>query len=107
LHEFELFKKLGYTRFKIADQDHIADQKPPYPSLEGQYVDHQFERGSSGLFGNELPGEWLTARQAIWRYRVIFLGYYLFGDFGILKGLLRLPFFGRLCPAWYDTHAAT
>jgi FkbM family methyltransferase len=106
LHEFEMFKRLGYSRFKIVDQDHIDWQKPPNPAAERRYVEHRFERGSSGLFGEELPGKWLTTRQAIRRYRFIFLRFYLFGDFGILRRLLRVPRLRKaLTPPWYDTHA--
>lgn len=106
MYEFEMFKKLGYSRFKIVDQDHIDLQKTPNPAAEGRYVEHKFERGSSGLFGEELPGKWLTMRQAIWRYRFIFLRYRFFGDLGILRRLFRVPGLRRvLTPPWYDTHA--
>jgi FkbM family methyltransferase len=106
LYEFEMFKRLGYSRFKIVDQEHIDWQKPPNPAAERRYVEHRFEPGSSGLFGEELPGKWLTTRQAIRRYRFIFLRYHLFGDFGILRMLLRVPRFRKtLKPPWYDTHA--
>jgi len=109
LHEFETFKVLGYSRFKIVDQRQIDRQKPLNPAAEGHHVEHRFEPGSSGLFGKELPGKWLTARQAIRRYRFIFLKYRLFGDFGILRILLRVPGFRKILkPApWYDTHAMT
>ena len=89
LHEFEMFEKLGYTRFKIVDQEHIDRQKPPNPAVEGCYVECRFEPGSSGLFGDELPGKWLTRNQAIRRYRLIFLRYRIFGDAGILRVLLK------------------
>jgi FkbM family methyltransferase len=105
LYEFEMFKRLGYSRFKIVDQGRIDSQKPPNPPAEGRYVEHRFEPGSSGLFGEELPGKWLTARQAIWRYRFIFLRYRFFGDYGILRILLRYPGFRNLSASWYDTHA--
>jgi FkbM family methyltransferase len=119
LQEFEMFKKLGYTRFKIVDQGHVAHQKPQNPPAEGLYVEHRFERGSSGLFGAELPGKWLSARQAIRRYRFIFLRYRLFGDFGIFRVFLKIRGLRRIVkaplkvpqvrkalePSWYDTHA--
>jgi FkbM family methyltransferase len=107
LHEFEIFKRLGYSRFKIVDQTQIDRHKPTNPAAEGRYVEHKFELGSSGLFGEELPGKWLTARQAIRRYRCIFLRYRLLGDTGILRILLRVPGFRKILkPApWYDTHA--
>ena len=91
LHEFEMFEKLGYSHFKIVDQKNIDRQKPPNPAVEGQFVDHTFEPGSSGLFGDELPGKWLTRNQALRRYRLIFLVYSLFGDSGALRILLKVP----------------
>ncbi len=106
LYEFEMFKRLGYSKFKIVDQNDINLQRPPQPAVEGHYVEHKFEMGSSGLFGEELPGKWLTMRQAILRYRFIFLRYRLFGEFGILRGLLKIPVLRKaLRPPWYDTHA--
>lgn len=64
------------------------------------------EGGSSGLFGQELPGKWLTRRQAIQRYRIIFFMYYFFGDFGVLRVLVRVRGLRRfITPQWYDTHA--
>jgi FkbM family methyltransferase len=98
LHEFEMFNKLGYSRFKIVDQAHIDLQKPPNPAAEGSYVEYSFEPGSSGLFGEELPGKWLTKHQAIRRYRLIFLRYRLFGDFGILRFLFKPLGFRKILP---------
>jgi FkbM family methyltransferase len=135
LYEFEMFKRLGYSRFKIVDQQRVDRQEPPNPSAEGRYVEHRFDRGSSGLFGEELPGKWLTPRQAIRRYRFIFLRYRLFGEFGIHRILWKVPGLrktlapasnadgskpgnrkrwfsaairqmrAKLKPSWYDTHA--
>lgn len=94
LHEFELFTQLGYTKFKIVDQEQVYRLQVPKPATEGRYIDHKFEPGSSGLFGRELPGKWLTMRQALRRYRLIYLKYHLFGDYGIVrKTILRLPGF--------------
>jgi FkbM family methyltransferase len=109
LHEFEVLTALGYSRFKIVNQTQIGSQEPPDPAAEGRYVEYRFERGSSGLFGEEAPGRWLTRRQAIRRYRLIFLKYRLMGDFGILRILWKLPGFRRIFkPApHYDTHAAS
>jgi FkbM family methyltransferase len=105
LYEFEIFNRLGYLRFKIVNQKHVSEQKPPNPAAEGRSVQHRFEPGSSGLFGEDLSGRWLTTHQAIWRYRFIFLRYLFFGDFGILRILLRVPGLGRLGAPWWDTHA--
>jgi FkbM family methyltransferase len=96
VHEFELFTKLGYTKFKIVDQEKVYRIKAPKPAAEGNYIDHKFEPGSSGLFGQELPGKWLTMRQALRRYRLIYLQYYLLGDYGILRrAILSLPGFKK------------
>jgi FkbM family methyltransferase len=110
LYEFELFQSLGYDRFKIIDQGTVCCQSPPESPLEGRYVVHDFVGGSSGLFGDELPGEWLTASGAINAYRRIFVGYLLFGDNTIGRRVLKkTPLLGRfsrlLLPSWHDTHA--
>ncbi len=117
LEEFDILKKLGYTKFKIIDQSIIQKQQCPNPSLEGDYIDYKFEFGSTGLFGDELPGKWLTEQEAITVYKKIFVRYKYFGDYGIfnnrlfmrnrylnkLMGIFRLmyPHVG-----WYDTHAS-
>ena len=108
--EFTILKDLGYHKFKVVDQTKVQDQKCPYPPLEGDYIDYKFELGSTGLFGHELPGEWLSADEAIKVYKKIFFRYKYFGDHGILKNRyfnklmnvfkLKYPHVG-----WYDTHA--
>jgi FkbM family methyltransferase len=106
-NEFALFQELGYDRFKIVPQHRVHEQKPPSPAREGQFADHSFQFGSSGLFGEEAPGAWITADEAIDRYKSIFLRYHLAGDDPLVRSrfaraLLRraLGFVG-----WYDTHA--
>ena len=112
VQEFEQLQTLGYRRFKVVSQEGVPQQVCPRHSLEGQYAEHRFARGSSGAFGEEAPGEWLSARQALGRYRRIFLGYRLFGDSGWLTPrTLRRPLLWRLIrhlpkADWYDTHAA-
>ena len=80
--------------------------------VEGNAAAFVYEPGSSGLFGRDLPGRWLTRREALLKYRLIFLHYYLFGDDGKINGwwitkiLRRIPILGRITrPGWYDTHA--
>ena len=109
-YEFALFQSIGYNRFKIIDQEKVPGQSPPDPPLEGRYAAHDFAYGSSGLFGDELPGEWLTASEAINTYRRIFVSYLLFGDNTIGQEVLkRVPLARRykelLRPSFYDTHA--
>ena len=106
LHEFEVLRRAGYSRFKIVDQTRIDRQKIPRLAAEGRFVEYSFQPRSTGLFGKELPGKWLTAREAIRRYRFIFLRYRLFGDNGVLRFLLRIPALrDAFNPPWYDTHA--
>ncbi len=113
LEELKLLSRLGYTRFKAVQQANISSQREPNPSREGCYAGYQFEKGASGLFGADLPGEWRDYKQICSQYRCIFLQYSLFGEYGkvstyalgrvarrVLSGLLRRPI-----PGWYDTHA--
>lgn len=117
LEEFAIFKSLGYTKFKLVDQSKIQEQQCPSPSKEGNYVNHSFEPGSSGLFGNELPGEWLNEEAAIAAYKKVFKRYKYFGDFGVfnnklfmrnryLNKLLRIFSIKYPHVGWYDTHAS-
>ncbi len=117
--EFALLEGLGYSRFKVVQQNDVVAQVAPNPPREGRYAEHQFEHGASGLFGEELPGLWLSKKEALKFYRKIFLGYRLYGDDGILSrpygegGFLQRSSIGRRVlrytrsqMGWYDTHAA-
>ena len=107
--EFNLLRELGYTRFKVIRQDDVRHQVCPLPATEGRYVDHQFAYGSTGLFGEEAPGQWLSETEALERYRRIFRRYRMFGNYSVLRRLpmgRRLIHILRLTPGWHDTHAA-
>jgi hypothetical protein len=115
LNEFALLRGLGYRRFKVVNQLEVPTQELPLEALEGNYADYAFPLGSSGAFGDEAPGDWLSEQQAIWLYRRIFLAYRLFGDHGVFRRiswkrpvLWRLASLQRFIPpnAWYDTHAS-
>ena len=104
--EFEMLKSLGYSKFKVVHQSTVPRQVCRFPPREGAFTDHRFESGSSGLFGDEIPGEWLSEQAALGLYRRIFLKYRFFGDslrrFRVTRAILdRLIDVG-----WYDTHAA-
>jgi FkbM family methyltransferase len=113
LEEFSTFQSLGYSRFKLVQQEHVSKQRCPNPPVEGSYVDYQFEYGATGLFGEESPGRWMSEREALRAYKSIFLRHHLFGQESIIQRakfgrylcdryLSRLP----LCNlGWYDTHA--
>lgn len=51
---------LGYTQFKLVNQNLTWSQKCPNPPLEGVYVEHTFAADSSGPFGEEAPGKWIA-----------------------------------------------
>ena len=102
LDEFELMRLLGYDRFKIINQQRVPLQTAPIP--------FDFQPGSSGLFGADLPGQWHSAVNAIARYIPIFARYKFFGDNTSGARLVRraapiVPTALRLLPPWYDTHA--
>ena len=101
LREFDLFTELGYDRFKIVPQ-HTAHHQ--------QSADFTFRKGTSGMFGEDAPGEWMTRDQAVRAYRRIFVKYQVAGEFSPLRlnratkplaRALSLLIGGR----WYDTHA--
>lgn len=111
--EFQLFQKLGYTKFKAINQSNIFDQKEPQNSKEGKYLGHKFIDGSSGLFGADLPGSWKNMEEIKVQYKKIFRRYKLYGDYGtlrkylIVKAILKIInfFSSEQIPGWYDTHA--
>jgi FkbM family methyltransferase len=53
-------RDLGYSRFKVVPQRDKTAMIPPNPPLEGTYVPRIFDGIDSGLFGAELPGEWMS-----------------------------------------------
>lgn len=108
--EIILLEELGYSEFKAIQQEDIPAQAVPNPPAEGIYVPHTFQRGSSGLFGKDLPGNWKSKRQILNTYRTIFALYRLFGDYSPLRrssvGQLFIQYLQRRrIPGWYDTHA--
>jgi len=116
LQEFTILQQLGYTKFQVVDQSKVQNQQCPNPAKEGDYIAYQFKFGSSGLFGNELSGEWLSAEDAIKVYKKIFSRYRFFGDYGVFNNKLfmknryldkLMQIFGLKYPhvGWYDTHA--
>lgn len=119
--EIEALRALGYDSFQAVEQSTIpARQVPPQPATEGNYIDYRFQGGSSGLFGSEIGNDWKTGDEVLRQYRFVRVGYYLFGDDGVMnrwtfpggryiraaarrfwKFITRAP----AVPGWYDTHA--
>jgi FkbM family methyltransferase len=111
--ELELLTKLGYESFKLIQQGTIANQREPMPPREGTHSGMAPERDASGLFGLELPGNWLTLSGAFRKYQRIMLGYRMLGNDSFTRRnrytrrvwqwaqkVARRPI-----PGWFDTHA--
>lgn len=110
VEECTTLRDLGYTKFKVVNQQWVTGQQCPTSPVEGNYISHRFELGSSGLFGRELPGDWITYEECLRKYKKIFLRYRLFGDNGWLNNRYAKWIFRRLRVKypdveWYDTHA--
>jgi FkbM family methyltransferase len=108
-HEITTLRGLGYAKFKIVRQGHVPQQSCPFPAREGKFVEYKFPYGSSGMFGEEAPGEWLSSDCAVEGYRKIVRVQRLFGDKGWIR---RLPLGNKITNfiqpdvSWYDTHAS-
>jgi len=108
-HEIAALSGLGYAKFKIVRQGHVPLQSCPTPAREGRFVEYKFPYGSSGMFGEEAPGEWISGERAIEGYRKIVRVQRLFGDKGWVR---RLPLGNKITNfispdvSWYDTHAS-
>ena len=83
----------------------VERQSCPEPASEGSYVNHVFEIGSSGLFGEETPGPWMSEKLALLKYRLIFAKYRLVGNYGVFPNLHEKINCPAVHPGWYDTHA--
>lgn len=109
LEEFKIFEELGYQKFKVINQAKISQQTCPYPAKEGKYVEHEFQYGCSGSFGEETPGKWLSKTAAINIYKRIFSFYKILGIEGIIYkypwGKMLIEGLNLKEP-WYDTHAS-
>lgn len=111
--ELNILCELGYRSFKAIQQANANTLTIPHDT---KYLgrSYQFQRGSSGLFGSDLPGLWKTKEQILEEYKHIFRRYARFGDESWLRraqaprlalsGIERL--FNIPLPGWYDTHAS-
>lgn len=107
--EFELLRSLGYTKFKIVNQALHSSINLPNPPREGIYTDFRFDGYSTGPFGEECPGEWVSYGKAFKRYRRLLLEQRFFGAGAPLYGTRLQRLYERLVGepvGWYDVHAA-
>ena len=56
--------EVGAKQYQFVDQVEKWRTPPPKPALEGRYAEAQFGAATSGLFGRELPGDWMRIDQA-------------------------------------------
>jgi FkbM family methyltransferase len=110
--DFDALVRLGYDRFKIVDQDLVPQQSPPSPARMGKYVPYTFTDSASGLFGEEAPGEWLSAEAALKSFQRICRKNWLPLLFSRKTRLYRyyVSIVSRLAGkspnlGWYDIHA--
>jgi FkbM family methyltransferase len=116
--EMDLLTSLGYKKFKVVQQQSIPGTKIMAHARDGKSFEYVFETDSSGQFGDDLPGPWLTYDQAIELYKSVFRRYKHFGDYSLLRKMpgrmqriVRMSY--RKCtgykgplPGWFDTHAS-
>ena len=108
-------QSLGYQRFALVGQSKVPQQEVAKPAREGRDVEYAFPRGSTGLFGDELPEKWVGAAEIRSRCQAIIGQYRASGVLGRIERLApalkpwiakiranRLP----LSCDWYDLHAA-
>lgn len=111
LAEFDLLDELGYTHFKVVSQHDVQKQHPPRPAQEGHFVPYRPMLGSSGFFGDEAPGRWLTRSEAMDAYRPVYITYALYGENGLvhrypeLREELSRHVTAPTSSVWFDTHA--
>ncbi len=116
--ELNRLRSLGYSKFKIAQQQSIPGTTIRTTTTDGRVIQHTFEDHASGPFGEDIPQPWLTMEQALQEYRSIFIRYRYFGDDSLYtrvpkraQGLMSRAYraltgyIGPL-PGWYDTHAS-
>jgi FkbM family methyltransferase len=110
--EFDTLVGLGYDRFKIVDQDKVPQQVPPSPARMGKYVPYEFTHSTSGLFGEEAPGEWLSAKAAVRSFQRIcrknWLALLLYRRPRLYRyyvGITSRLTGNSLNLGWYDIHA--
>ena len=60
-----LMSEMGYQKFKFANQKYNSAQRILPNSKHGHPVDSTFLPHSSGPFGEDLPGRWLTKAEAL------------------------------------------
>jgi len=114
--ELSLLWRSGYRGFKIINQALNYKIKCPSTPLEGNFVEHEFTGLSSGLFGEETPGQWLSVNKIMKKYKKILKMQSRFGKEGGWNGKYRNTILHKVYKVyisktkreplgWYDFHA--
>ena len=105
---------MGYRRFALVPQSTVPTQRQPKTPKEGRQVEHCFKCGASGLFGEDLPHPWVSARAIRAKCRAIINQH---RASGLLARIERVPATQSWASGirrrwlsgtsdWYDIHAA-
>lgn len=88
-HMLARLVRMGYTGFKFINQAEVPSMTCPVPAREGKDIPWTFPWSSSGPFGEDTPGEWLTADEVLVR----------------IKSYWDNPALDPEVHGWYDLHA--
>ena len=87
---YALLSAMGYTQFKLVNQNLNWATKLQSPALEGETVEHVFAGDCSGPFGKESIGRWCTLDEVLQADQAV-------------RTLGKFPWMSN---AWYDIHAS-
>ncbi|WP_366550558.1 FkbM family methyltransferase [Ruegeria sp. ANG10] len=65
LDMLETLHKNGYDRFKFSNQKYVEHQTISPSSPHGPVPDHKFITSASGVFGEDIPGKWISYEDAV------------------------------------------
>ncbi len=109
--ELKVFAGNGYTQFKFVDQSKLSALNGHTLQNEGVPIEYQYVQDSSGPFGEDTPGEWLTYEAAFERARSLHRQFNTYSRFSntpaiLVKAARLLKGIKRNDPqSWYDLHA--
>jgi FkbM family methyltransferase len=102
---------LGYRGFQYVTQGNHANTVEPDPAREGRHSGVRMENTGSGLFGNDLPDEWITVTAAYSRaqrmrafQKVVQVGM-RFAHTRPVRAYANLRKAANKPVAWWDLHA--
>lgn len=98
---FPRMAALGYRRFKVISQLHHQHARMQFPPLEGEYVWEQTTGFSSGPFGDETYGRWMTLEEVEAEWALVNARRF---DETVAVREWGLPV-AHMANAWFDLHA--